>query len=62
MVFLNIHRYCSNHWLVGSDCLLVCGWYAMLMFLVIPSWLSSSHVKDPVKCGSQSVMIFCGIL
>ena len=29
----------------------------MLMFLVIPNWLSSSCVKDPVKHGSWLVMI-----
>ena len=57
----NILRYCSSHWLVLSNCPLVWGWYAVLMFCQIPIHRHSSLVKVEAKRVSRSLMIDLGI-
>src|SRR6266446_199596 len=58
--FPNIWRYCSNHWLVCSDCLSVWGWYAVLMFCLMFRFLQSSFIAVAVNWGSRSDMTFWG--
>src|SRR6266446_3828023 len=59
-LFPNIRRYCSSHWLVLSDCLSVCGWYAVLMFCLMFRFLHSSLIAVAVNQGSRSDMTFWG--
>src|SRR6266404_6803614 len=59
-LFPNIRRYCSNHWLVCSDCPSVWGWYAEDMFRSMSRRWQSSLVKVVVKQGSLSDITFLG--
>ena len=56
---MKIWRYCSRHWLVHSDWLSIWGWYAVLMFCMIPRVWQSSLEKTDVNLGLRSEMIRC---
>ena len=59
---VQIRRYCSSHWLACSLVPLVCGWNAVKTFYCIWRSWHSSFVKCDTNLGSQSLMIFQGIL